>query len=339
MSSATASQQPNPAIIFDALNAYQRSFALKAAIDLDIFTIIGRGKRTVEAIAEATAASVRGVRVLCDYLVTAGFLSKHPDGYSPSPESALFLDRSSQAYFGSAAGFMLDPRLIEPFHNLSEVVRTGRTTLPGQGTVSPDNPIWVTFAKQMAALICPSALETAERVAGRGELKVLDVAAGHGLFGIMIAQRNPQAHITALDWPDVLEVASENAKKFGVAERHSLLGGDAFEVEFGGPYDLVLVTNFFHHFDQAACETLMRKIHRALVPGGMCVTLDFVPDPDRVSPPTAASFAMMMLGSTATGDVYTFAEYETMFRNAGFASSTPHALQRAPETLILSSRS
>jgi 2-polyprenyl-3-methyl-5-hydroxy-6-metoxy-1,4-benzoquinol methylase len=233
---------------------------------------------------------------------------------------------------------MLDPELTEPFHKLSEVVRSGRTTLPGEGTVSPDNPIWVTFARQMAPLIYPSALEVAETVAGEGELRVLDIAAGHGLFGILIAQRNPYAHVTALDWPGVLEVASENARKFGVAARHSLRPGDAFQVDLAGPYDLVLVTNFFHHFDQPACEALMRRIHDALVPGGICVTLDFVPEPDRVSPPTPASFAMMMLGSTAAGDAYTFAEYESMFRNAGFVSSKMRTLQKAPETLILSRR-
>jgi hypothetical protein len=43
-----------------------------------------------------------------------------------------------------------------------------------------------------------------------------------------------------------------------------------------------------------------------------------------------------MLGTTAAGDVYTFAEYEAMFRNAGFASSEAHSLQKSPETVIVS---
>lgn len=128
----------------------------------------------------------------------------------------------------------------------------------------------------------------------------------------------------------------ENAEKFSVGERHSLLPGDAFETEFGGPYDLVLVTNFFHHFDPPTCETLMRKIRTALAAGGRCVTLDFVPDEDRVSPPMAAGFAMMMLGTTARGDAYTFAEYEAMFRNAGYVSSSRHSLHRSPGTVIVS---
>jgi 2-polyprenyl-3-methyl-5-hydroxy-6-metoxy-1,4-benzoquinol methylase len=219
---------------------------------------------------------------------------------------------------------------------LSDVVRAGRTTLPDEGTVSRDNPIWVTFAKQMTPMIFPAAVEIAGLVAGDGELRVLDIAAGHGLFGITIAQRNPKARITALDWPNVLAVATENAEKFGVASRHRTLAGDAFEAEYEGPYDLILVTNFFHHFDPPTCETLMRKIIAALSPGGRCVTLDFVPNDDRVSPPMAAGFAMMMLGTTVAGDVYTFAEYQAMFSSAGFASSELHTLTKGPETVIVS---
>jgi len=330
--------EPNPGAIFDNINAYQRSAALKAAIELDVFTEIARGSRNADAIAQAVSASTRGVRILCDYLAISGFLVKDRDQYSLTIDSGMFLDRNSPAYFGSVVDFLLDPRLIAPFLNLTDVVRTGTTTLPDEGTVSRDNPIWVDFAKQMAPMIFPTAIEIAALVAGDGEIRVLDLAAGHGLFGILIAQQNLKARITALDWANVLAVASENAKKFGVAGRHSTLEGDAFEVEFGGPYDLILVTNFFHHFDPPTCEKLMRKILAALAPGGRSVTLDFLPNEDRVSPPIAGGFAMMMLGTTPAGDAYTFAEYDAMFRNAGFASSKFHSLTKAPQSLVISTK-
>ncbi len=330
---------PNPGIIFDTINAYQRSAALKTAIELDLFTAIAQGAHTADAIAQAAGASVRGIRILCDYLVINGFLLKDGSQYSLTADSAAFLDRNSPAYLGSMAQFMLDPRLIAPYLNLTDIVRAGRTTLPEEGSVSHDNPVWVEFAKKMAPMMFGPAGEIAGLVAGGGDLRVLDIAAGHGLFGILIAQHNPKAQITALDWPNVLAVATENAKKFGVSGRHSTLPGDAFETDFQGPFDLILVTNFFHHYDQPTCEKLMRKIHAALAPGGRCVTLDFVPNDDRVSPPMPASFAMMMLGTTAAGDVYTFAEYDAMFRNAGFASSERNSLQRSAETVIVSRKS
>ena len=112
---------------------------------------------------------------------------------------------------------------------------------------------------------------------------VLDVAAGHGLFGITIANRYPQAHVTALDWANVLAVATENARQAGVAERHALRPGSAFDVEWGGPYDIVLLTNFLHHFDVPTCEKLAAKAHAALAPGGRAITLEFIPEADRIA--------------------------------------------------------
>lgn len=151
-----------------------------------------------------------------------------------------------------------------------------------------------------------------------GKMKV-DIAAGHGMFGITIAKQNPNAEIVALGWANALVVAKENAQAAGVADRFRTIPGSAFETDYGNGYDVVLLTNFLHHFDPGTCETLLRKVHAALKPGGRAVTLEFIPNEDRVSPPSAATFSIMMLGSTAGGDAYTFSEFERMFRNAGFA--------------------
>ena len=56
------------------------------------------------------------------------------------------------------------------------------------------------------------------------------------------------------------------------------------------------------------------------------MTLEFVPNDDRVSPPEQAAFAMTMLASTAAGDAYTFAELKGMAAKAGFRSSEMHRL-------------
>jgi ubiquinone/menaquinone biosynthesis C-methylase UbiE len=327
-----------PARIFETFNAYQRAAALKAAVDLDIFSSVAEGNRTSAAVARAAGVPERGARILCDYLAILGFLSKSDSEYALTPESAVFLDRNSPAYIGEASRFLFNPELVAPFFNLTEVVRSGRTTLPDQGTVTRENPLWVDFARYMAPMVRPAAAEMAPVVCGEGPVNVLDVAAGHGFYGICIAQSNPQARVTALDWPDVLAVALENARDAGVTKRYQVLPGDAFEVPFGGPYDLVLLTNFLHHYDVSACETLLRKVYAALVPGGRCATLDFVPNEDRVTPAIPAAFALTMLGTTPAGDAYTFSEYDTMARNAGFASSELHRLAKAPQSLVISTK-
>jgi 2-polyprenyl-3-methyl-5-hydroxy-6-metoxy-1,4-benzoquinol methylase len=331
---------PSPALFFDTINAYQRTEALRAAIELDLFTLVAAGQRTAAQLASACQASPRGVRILADYLTVQGFLRKANDQYELTADAGPFLDRRSPAYLGGTVEFLLAKDLREAFRQLTAAVRRGGTATSDEGTVSHDNPIWVAFARAMAPLMQLPARLLVDRVGGdpRQPLRILDVAAGHGLFGIAIAERYPEARITALDWPNVLKVAQENARRAGVAERHFLLPGSGFTTEWGGPYDLVLFTNFLHHFDLPTCQKLAEKAYAALAPGGRVLTLDFIPEPDRVSPPSAATFALTMLATTANGDAYTFAEYEQVFSRAGFRRSEFHALPPTMQQVVESYR-
>src|SRR5262249_35479959 len=174
-------------------------------------------------------------------------------------------------------------RLRESFQQLTATVRRGGTAVSDEGTVSYDNPVWVEFARAMAPLMqMPAQLLAGLVGGGAGQPpRVLRVAAGPGLFGLAIADRYRQAHVTALDWPNVLAVAAENARRAGVADRYALCPGSAFDVAWGGPYDLVLLANFLHHFDVATCERLAAKAYAAIAPGGRALTLEFIPEPDR----------------------------------------------------------
>jgi hypothetical protein len=131
-------------------------------------------------------------------------------------------------------------------------------------------------------------------------------------------------------------VAKENAGKAGVSDRYSTIEGSAFDVDYGSGYDVVLLTNFLHHFDPPTCETLLRKVHAALADGGRAVTLEFVPNEDRISPPIPAAFSMQMLGGTPSGDAYTFPELEQMFSNAGYGETKRHELVGSPMTVLVS---
>jgi precorrin-6B methylase 2 len=333
-------QPPSPALLFEAVNAYQRTAAIKAAVELGLFTAIAEGHATPEALAAPCQASERGVRILCDYLTILGFLEKQENNYTLTPSSAVFLNRHSPAYTGGIIDFLLSPAIVAGFDTLTEAVRQGGTAIPAEGTVAPENPVWVQFARAMMPMMAMPAQQIASLVPCDPEkpLKVLDIAAGHGLFGIAFAQRYPQAQVHALDWPQVLEVASQNAAQAGVGDRHHALPGSAFEVEYGTGYDLVLLTNFLHHFDVPTCETLLRKVHASLAEGGRVVTLEFIPNADRVSPPMAASFSLTMLASTPSGDAYTFAELDSMLRSAGFSRNEEHALPPFEGKIIVSQK-
>ena len=332
-----STRQPTPALLFDTVNAYQRTEAIKSAIELSLFSIIAEGKTTTKEIAEACGTSERGTRILCDYLVIIGFLTKQDGKYSLTPDSAVFLDKGSPAYMGTVIEFMLSPMLTDHFKQLTAAVRKGGSA--GEVTpLEPEHPVWVKFARAMAPMMAmPSQLlaQLADPNPLR-KLKVLDIAAGHGLYGLAFAKHNPQAEVTALDWPNVLEVAKENAQAAGVLDRYQIKPGSAFDVDYGNDYDVILLTNFLHHFDPHTCEALLRKVHGALSEGGRAITLEFVPNDDRVTPPQAAAFSMMMLGSTPAGDAYTFAELDKMFRNAGFTRSELHELPPTIQRVVIS---
>jgi 2-polyprenyl-3-methyl-5-hydroxy-6-metoxy-1,4-benzoquinol methylase len=332
------SQGPSPALFFDTISAYQRTEALRTAIELDLFSQVAAGHQTAMELAHVCQAAPRGVRILADYLTILGFLRKHKDRYELTTDAQTFLDRRSPAYLGGALQFMLAPELKQCFQQLTAAVRRGGTAVSDEGTVSYDNPIWAEFARSMAPLMRLPAQLLADLIGGdtRQPLRVLDVAAGHGLFGITIADRYRRAHVTALDWPKVLAVAAENAHRVGLAERYALCPGSAFEVAWGGPYDIVLLTNFLHHFDMPTCEQLAAKAYAALAPAGRALTLEFIPEPDRITPPSTATFALAMLATTARGDAYTFSEYQTMFARAGFARSEFHALPPTTQQAVVS---
>jgi len=332
-----AAAAPNPGLVFEMLQAHQRTAALKAAIDLDVFSAVGDGPGDVASIAKQCAASERGIRILCDFLVINGVLVKEDGCYRHTPTSALFLDPRSPASLASTAQFLGDPGMHEPYDNLAEVVRAGRTTMPGDGSVEPENPVWVLFAESMAPMMGPMAGPLGAVVLNghEGPMHVLDIAAGHGLFGIEIAKQHPEARVTGLDWAPVLRVALKNAAQAGVQERYNMLPGSAFDVEFGGPYDAVLLTNFLHHFDVPTCVGLLKKVRGALRPGGKAATLEFVPNEDRVSPPMPAAFALTMLAATPAGDAYTLSELTAMYAEAGFGNISGHPIPMSPHTIVM----
>ncbi len=337
MATPTGHSQPNPERIFDTFNAYQKTAALKTGLELDVFTAIGEGANTAAALARRCHASERGMRTLCDYLTIIGFLAKQDHKYTLAPDAATFLDRRSPAYIGSIAGFVTAPEMIDRFKDLTAVVRKGGSLQEDRGTTEANNPIWIEFARSMAAMQRPVAEGVAKTVnADAGEKwKVLDIAAGHGVYGVTIARHNPNAEIFAVDWPSVLEVAKENARAAKVDSRYHAIPGNAFEVDFGSGYDLVLLTGFLHHFDPPTIEKLLRKVHAALAPNGRAFTVEFVPNEDRVTPATAAGFSLIMLASTRAGDSYPMSEYERMFRNAGFSSNELRATP-GPQSFIIS---
>jgi ubiquinone/menaquinone biosynthesis C-methylase UbiE len=332
--------KPSPDAIFDALTGYQKTAAMKAAIDLEIFTHLAAGPATAAVVAKRCGAAERGARILCDYMTVQGFLTKTGDQYALTKESAVFLDRKSPAYAGGATAFLLSDELTGAFESLSEAVKRGGTVRPNEGSIAPEHPMWITFARAMGGLMVPGAHGLAELIPldRQRPARVLDIAAGHGMWGISFAKIFPNAHVVALDWEPVLEVARENAHANGVANRFSTIVGNAFDVDLGRDYDIILIPNFLHHFNFTDCVKFLKKVHAALKSKGHIAISEFIPNPDRISPRGAAGFSLIMLATTPEGDAYTLAEYSNMLAQTGFESPTLHPLPASINQAIIAKR-
>ena len=333
-----AAGAPSPALVFETLFAYQRTAALRAAIELDLFRAIGEGPGDVPSLARRCSASERGVRILCDFLTIGGLVSKVDGRYAHTPTSAMFLDPRSPACVASTAGFLGNPSIQEPFDRLAEVVRTGRTRAPGAGDGRAREPglggVRAQHGADDGADGRPARLDRARRRERAG------VGAGHRRGSRAVRDRGGEAEPEGPRGRGRLGRgarcrARERAPGRGRRTATRRRPGSAFEVEYGGPHDIALLTNFLHHFDPPTCVRLLKKVNASLKRGGCVAALEFVPNDDRVSPPMAASFSLTMLATTAAGDAYTLPELAAMYREAGFAQIAGHPVPMGPHTVVV----
>ncbi len=136
----TSGSAPSPELFFDTVNAYQRTAALKTALELGLFTAVAEPSTSVE-VAQRCGASERGTRILCDYLTILGFLVKTGDRYSPTQDTAVFLNRHSPAYLGGTMEFLASPGVVRNFDDLTGTV--GVTA----GASAPEELVEATIAR------------------------------------------------------------------------------------------------------------------------------------------------------------------------------------------------
>src|SRR5262249_60674230 len=122
--------------------------------------------------------------------------------YARGADAAALLDRRSPTYIGSMVAAYAGETVLQGLARLTAAVRHGGTVLPEDGVLAPDHPYWAEFARAIAPAgrYMGPQLATLLDVSAGGRMQVLDIAAGHGLYGIAVAMHNPQAQVVAPDW-------------------------------------------------------------------------------------------------------------------------------------------
>jgi len=317
---------------------YAPPLIIEAAVQHRVFDSLDPSPKTARQLAKQTGASERGLRALLNALVGMDLLRRMGSRYALTPESATFLVSTKSSYYG-AFFHHTTGQLIPKWLRLNNVVRTGK---PARAVNSSRQgaKFFAHFVESLFPLSYPAARALGEHLQlpkTRAPLRVLDLAAGSGVWGIALAQQSPEIRITAVDWPEVLKVTARMARRHGVSNQLTKLPGDLLEVKFGSGHHIATLGHILHSEGAERSRRLLKKTFDALAPGGAIAIMEFVVNHDRTGPPMGLLFAVNMLVNTQCGDTFSFEEMSRWLREAGFRK--PRLLNvPAVSPLILASK-
>ena len=329
-----------PERILQCTWGYMPPLIMEAAIRHRVFDVLDGGPKNIEELHKETGASVRGLRAITNALVGMEFLAKDGQGrLSLTPESAEFLVSSKPGFYGGILRHS-SQQLIPKWLRLNEIVETG---VPAAEAVNQEGP-GSEFFQQFVADIFPMSYPSAQNLARHVNLKgaghparVLDLAAGSGVWGIAQAQSAGQVRVTAVDWPAVIPATKKMVARFGLADRFSFVEGDLLKAEFGSGYTLATLGHILHSEGEERSKALLARVFAALASGGTIAIAEFLVNTDRIGPLNGVFFAVNMLVNTDHGDTFSFEEISGWLWDAGFVN--PRTLESpGPSPLILATK-
>ena len=338
MATATPAQI-TPERIMQMAWGYVPPLVLEAAIRHHVFDVLDSGPKDIWEVQKATGASARGLTAIMDALVGLNFLSKDEQNrFALTPESSTFLVSTKPTFFGGMIKHCSE-QLIPRWLNLNEVVATGKPVTPVNEEKSGGE-----FFHEFVLDIFPMSYGAAQALAAHmnygssgDPVRVLDLAAGSGVWGIAQAQSSPRVRVTAVDWPEVIDVTKKTAAKFGLSDRFSFIEGDLLDVSFGSGHNVATLGHILHSEGETRSRKLLAKTFAALASGGTIAVQEFLVNKERTGPVNGLFFAVNMIVNTQEGNTWSFEEIGAWLEEAGFAN--PRLLDApGPSPLILATK-
>jgi predicted O-methyltransferase YrrM len=312
------SSGPTSDRIMRLITGYWATGILGAAASHSLFTHLEEGAGTVDQLAARAGISSRGTQALLDGLVSVGLVDVRDGRYRNTAEASAFLVEGRPT---SLCGFAkVKMSHMVALAQLPDVVRAGGPLTDAVVEVA-DNPHWAELVQALAAQSVPVATIAAEtlRLAAAGEISILDIGGGAGIYSAIWLELNPAARCTQLDWAPINAIARRLLTERGVADRVSHVDGDLHTTDFGASaYDIAVYSNIAHQEGPEDNVAIFAKARGALRPGGTLVIADYVVDDDRGGPPYALVFAAEMLLKSRHGTTWRRADYAAWLAKAGF---------------------
>ena len=291
------------------------SIVIATAARLNLFRHLKK-PLTPEELGQLTQCSPKGIKRVLDVLTSLGITEARDKKYFLSDPVETFLGRDD--HFSNETYLEHVFPIINGWLNLPEVIRTGKPILTDK-----DPDFFVNLTKGLFAVNWAEAEEFYKHLKTFQVRKILDVGAGSCLWSLPFVKHEPDAHATAIDFPNVLNGSAKPIlQKEGVVNRYTFIEGDFHEVLWGQDYDLIILGHICHSLSPEINTALFKKAAKALNEQGVLAVIDFMPDEERKERIFPLVFALNMLVQTETGDVYTFSEFHEMLTKAGFEEAT-----------------
>ena len=300
--------------------AYAPPLIIGAAAANKVFDALEAGPKTVEQISKETGASTRGLRAIMNALVGLELLQKdRHEKYSLAPESTAFLVSNKPGSLTGLFGTIV-PHLASKWLPLTDIVRNGQP-LKAVNQETEGTEFFSQLVENIIPMSYPGAQKLGEHLKlarAKQEVRVLDLAAGSGIWGIALTQKSPRVRVIALDWAGMIPTTKRFTQKFGVADRFNYVEGDLLEANFGNGYDLAILGHILHSEGEERSRLLLKKTFRALKVGGTIAIAEWLVNDERTEPVHSLMFAVQMLVNTEKGDTFSFNEIKSWLEDAGF---------------------
>jgi predicted O-methyltransferase YrrM len=349
-SHSSFSLSPDP--IFQTLTGFWASKALRAAVELELFTKLSSGKQmTLYELQKVLGTEARPTSVFASALASLGLLqvtkTEEKEGseglFANSPISEMFLDKSKDSYMGDIVT-MFDKRLYKAWDRLVESLQTnkpvnvadggGAEAIFDQAKSKQAVEEIQKFTHAMHGVSIGPAMQLPKVYDFSKHSKMLDIGGGSGVYAIQVVKANPHMIATVLDLEAVCQVAEQYIKSYNLEDKVKTKPLDFFKEDIPKGYDVAFLSLILHDYSEEKGIALLKKIYNSLANDGVVVISEWLLNDEKTGPAASALMGLNMIIETYGGKNYSYAEIVDMLNQAGFKRAERRSLAGAADIVI-----